>query len=283
MISLAIRFAKRLAVLVPGLVIAYLSIFNIFPWLNDHLPAVAAILITYVLAAYIFIPAIIRLFRIISPPKHLPLYCVTRDGFASDPLNIGIIGTREEVRSAMIAAGWHEADKISFRSATRLALSTVYGWTYANGPMSGLYLFGRRHDLGFQIPITGGNKGSRHHVRFWAATYQDGKKLSVRSINWQHRQAHVRDDRLLWVGAASLDIGVTFIRHNAQLTHLVDPNTDSERDLIAKQLQDSGQAKLHRTIKLGEPYKLINIRGLRGHLHTDGRMTILEITAQKVR
>ncbi len=46
-------------------------------------------------------PALIRLFRIIHPPDHLPLYCVTPDGFASDPLNIGLISTRRQLIHAM--------------------------------------------------------------------------------------------------------------------------------------------------------------------------------------
>lgn len=279
--SVFLRFIKRIAVLVPGLVIAYLSVFSIFPWLDNHLPIALAVFITYVLGAYILVPGLIRLLRILFPPRHLPLYSVTADGFASDPLNIGIIGTRQELVTVMQSVGWHEADPITLRSIIRTILSTVYGLTYNNIPMSHLYLFGRTQDLGFQFAITDGAPGSRHHVRFWAATYQDGKHLSVRSIHWQNRQAHVRDDRLLWVGAASRDIGVTFIRHNAQLTHLVDPNTDKERELIAGQLQTSGLVQLDKTIKLGEPYKLANIRGLRGkQLHTDGRMTVMKITAK---
>jgi hypothetical protein len=282
--SIFLRFVKRLVVLIPGLAIAYLSVFTIYPWLDNHLPIAAAIFITYILAAYVLIPGLIRLLRILFPPKHLPLYSVTPDGFASDPLNIGIIGTRQELITAMTAAGWHEADPITLRSIVRTILSTVYGLTYNTVPMSHLYLFGRTQDLGFQMAITDGAAGSRHHVRFWAATYQDGERLSVRSIHWQNRQAHVRDDRLLWVGAASRDIGITFIRHNAQLTHIVDPNTDEERELIAEQLQRTHLAQLDKTIKLGEPYKLANIRGLgRRALHTDGRMTIMKINPETAR
>lgn len=280
MLGLLIRFAKRIAVLAPGLVIAYVSIFNIFPWFNQHLPVAVAIIITYVLGAYVLVPAIIRGIRIVLPPKHLPLYCITADGFASDPLNIALIGTRQQVIDAMTTAGWHQADRITIRTVARLLLSTVYGWRYDSAPMSHLYLFGRAHDLGFQAHIQGARPGSRHHVRFWAATFQEGKELSVQSIHWQNRQAHIRDDRLLWIGAASRDVGVAFIRHNAQLTHLVDPNTDEERDLIAGQLQHNGLARLERRIKLDEPYKLLNIHALYGHLNTDGQMAVLEITKQ---
>jgi hypothetical protein len=274
-----VRFAKRFAVLAPSIFVAYISIFNIFPWLNDHLPVVFALLITYVLAAYILIPAFIRVMRIIFPPKHLPLYCVTPDGFASDPLNIAILGTRQQIVEAMTKAGWYGADKLTPRTAVRTALSVVYDFAYLTAPMSNLYLFGRKQDLSFQKPDADGSADTRHHVRFWAATFHDTDHWSVESIHWQNREAHIRDDRLLWVGAASRDVGVTFIRHNAQLTHLVDPDTDSERELIVRELKEVKAGKLHRTIKLGKPYKLLNLRGWYRHIHTDGRMKIVELVA----
>lgn len=280
MVPILIRASKRFAILVPGLIIAYLSVFNIFPWLNDHLPVILAAILTYVLAAYLLIPAIIRLIRILLPPAHVPMYCVTPDGFASDPINIGLIGTRQELIQAMTAGGWYETDRLSLRTAIKAGLSAVYDWHYPQAPISNLYLFGHRQDEAFQIPIAD-VRGGRHHVRFWAVDYTAAKNLSVRSINWHHRQEHLRDDRLLWVGAASRDIGVTFIRHNAQLTHLVDSNTDRERELIVAQMLRGKLATLVQTIKLGEPYKLINIRGWRGHLQTDGRMTVMELTLKK--
>lgn len=280
MVQTLIRVAKRFALLLPGLIIAYLSVFNIFPWLNDHLPVVAALIFTYFLGAYVLIPAGVRLVRIVVPAKHLPLYCVTPDGFASDPINIGLIGTRQELIDAMTAAGWYEADKHTLKNALREALSTVYGWSYPQAPMSHLYLFGRMQDVGFQIPIKDAPAGSRHHVRFWATTYRDGNQLDVRSIDWHNREAHVQHDRLLWVGAASRDIGVAFIRHNAQITHMIDPDTDQERELIVANLQDAKLATTKHRVKLGDPYKLTN-RVWRGYLQTDGYMTVMELRPKK--
>lgn len=280
MFNFLVRFAKRFAVLVPGLVVAYASIFNIFPWLNDHLPIVAALIITYILAAYVLIPAFIRLARIFFPSRHLPLYCITPDGFASDPLNIGLIGTRQELIEAMTKSGWHEADSHTFHNLLRAALSTVYGWDYAKAPMSSLYLFGRKQDIGFQIPIKDAPAGSRHHVRFWATEYEEGTILSVHSIDWRHRKEHVHDDRLLWVGASSRDVGVAFIRHNAQITHMIDPDTDSERELIVNQLRDAKLARVEQSVKLGDPYTVMN-RVWRGYLSTDGIMTVMKLLPKK--
>jgi hypothetical protein len=275
MVEYSLRFAKRFAVLVPGLVIAYFSVRNIFPYIDRQLPLAFAIFLTYVLVAYVLTPAAIRLYRVVRPPKHLPHYCITPDGFASDPLNIGLIGTREEVIAAMEKAGWHQADPHTLRNVIRSSLSIIYGWSYPKAPVSSLYLFGRHQDLAFEIPI-GGSPAQRHHVRFWAASYNQDRPLDSTAIDWHNRGTHLEKERLLWVGAASLDTGVNYIRHNFQLTHTVDPDTNKERELIVRQLKAKGVAGKVETIKLGEPYKLIN-RVLNGSLHSDGTMSIVRL------
>src|SRR5581483_3792325 len=100
--------AKRLTVLVPGAVVAYFSVRTVFPFVDHKLRLgdALSIFITYMVAAYVLIPALIRLIRILRPPTHLPLYCVTPDGFASDPLNIGIVATRRQLLQAMDQSGW---------------------------------------------------------------------------------------------------------------------------------------------------------------------------------
>jgi hypothetical protein len=279
MIEYSARFIKRFAVLIPGIIIAYFSVRDIFPYFDSRLPLGLAILVTYAVGAYVLIPAIIRLFRIIRPADHLPLYCVTPDGFASDPLNIGIIATRRELITVMEKAGWYVADPHRGSYLLRHVLSIVFGWSYPNAPVSNLYLFGRKQDIAFEIPIEGVGVGNRHHVRFWATTYEDKKKLTVRSIHWHHRRAHVQGDNLLWVGAASLDSGLAPIKHNLQVTHMIHPDTNRERELIVSQLRDSKAVAKTETIKLEKPYRLTN-RAFGGYLHTDGKMTVVRLKSQ---
>ncbi len=282
MIQYLLRIAKRFAVLIPGLAIAYFSVHNVLPYFNRRLPLSIAIIATYVLAAYVLIPAIIRLWRVLRPANHLPLYCVTPDGFASDPLNIGVVGTRRQLINAMERAGWYVADPRGVRNNVREMLSAVYGWSYPNAPVSSLYLFGRKQDIAFQIPVEGVQGGSRHHVRFWATTYEDRQPLAVHTIHWHHRRKRVYGDNLLWVGAASLDEGVNFIRHNFQLTHMIAPDTNKERELIVSQFKSEKLVKKLQVIKLGKPYKLIN-RVISGSLHTDGRMAVITLQSRRRR
>lgn len=275
MIQYSFRFIKRFAILIPGLIIAYLSVFKIFPYFEDQLPLTIAIFVTYILAAYILIPAIIRVLRSIFPAKHLPLYCVTPDGFASDPLNVGIESTQQELIAIMEAADWHVADKIGVLSSFKQITSTLLSQPYATAPVSYLYLFGRRQDIAFEKSING-KRGGRHHVRFWATTYQQDSPLNRDTIHWSKRQPPDVSKKVLWVGAASLDGGVTLIRHNFQISHMIHPDTNNEREFIVTELRALKIVQKITQVKLGKAYKLTN-RVWRGYLLSDGIMTVLQL------
>lgn len=272
MIDYFIRIAKRFAVLIPGIIIAYFSVHSVFPILDKQVPLGLAIFFTYVLGAYVLIPALIRLIRIVLPARHLPVYSVTPDGFASDPVNIGIIGSKQEFVAAMEAAGWHMADKHSFRNLLRAGIAIALNRPYPTAPMSNLYLFGRKQDIGFEIPVAG-MRGHRHHVRFWATTFDKDVPLNSRSIHWHRRKFALQGKDLLWLGAASRDIGFAVIRHNAQLTHMIHADTDAERAFIVDRLAAANKVKKADTILIGKPYRLVN-RAWRGELQSDGNIIV---------
>ncbi len=275
MVSYIVRFAKRIAVLAPGIIGTLFAIKDIYPIVDRRVPTALAIFITYLITAYGLIPAIIRLVRMVVRVKHIPTYCTTPDGFASDPINIGILATRKELIHAMKRAGWHTADPRTPKNMLRLALSVLLSRPYPTAPFSTLYLFGRKQDIGFQLPVKGDPK-HRHHVRFWATVFADSPKHKEHLFFWQKYRGDSAPHRVLWVGAASLDRGIGIVRHNAQLTHMIEPDTDAERELIVRQLKDTGIVKRVRVERIDSPYRLIN-RVWRGHLKADGRIKIVEL------
>lgn len=270
------RLGKRLAVLLPGLVVTYFAVSDFYPAIEKQVPAALASLLTYMVVAYVVIPALMRLIRIIIKPKHIPLYCTTPDGFASDPVNVGVVGTREQLIAAMTKAGWYQADQRTFRTLFRLGLSMVLSKPYPKAPFSNLYLFGRSQDIGFELPLDN-NPRHRHHVRFWAAksTSKDSQHQE-HAFFWQKQHPRLSGERALWVGAASLDVGLGIIRHNAQLTHMIHPDTNAERDLIVSQLEKAGVVTKKRSVTVGSPYQLVN-RVWSGYMNADGKMTICEL------
>lgn len=269
---------KRFIVLAPALLLFALSFFVLFPSLNKRLPASIAVVIVYIATAYITIPLLYRLYRVMRPPTHLPRYSVTPDGFACDPVNIAIAGTRQELMKVMTDAGWHKADSRNVRSLTKLALSVLMRRQYRNAPFSTLYLFGRGQDLGFQKPIDG-EKGAhkRHHVRFWACVPALLEGMHEKHADfWDKLYPNIDRGEVLWVGCASRDIGIIPIRHNFQLTHRVHENTDTERDIIVDDLRSTNYVESVRFIKSGEPISVKN-RALSSRLTSDGTLAVVDL------
>jgi len=276
MINFLIRFVKRIILLVPGILISYFTATDFYPILNKKIPAAPAIFITYVIIAYLLIPAFMRIVQLLIKPKHIPHYCVTADGFASDPVNIGIIGTPQQITKSMSAIGWYKADKKNLKNMFVMGLSMLFRTPYPNAPFSNLYLFGRKQDCGFQLPI-GRSAIKRHHVRFWAAAPYLSDTERTHLEFWQR---HIPNKNLnkdqLWIGAASLDSGLGFIVHNAQVTHSVNPDTNNERDFIVKSLEKAKLVKKKHIVTIAGAYKLRN-RVFMSHLSSDGKMTIITL------
>jgi hypothetical protein len=145
----------------------------------------------------------------------------TAQGLAGDPLNVALIGTRQEVVRVLLAAGWYPADPTTFRTSLHIAASVLAHRPYPDAPMSNLYLWGRRQDLAFERPV-GSSARQRHHVRFWRADVPDAQ------------------ERPLWLGAATFDRSVGFSHRTGQITHHIAAGVDTERDQLFTDLERSG-------------------------------------------
>ena len=278
MVIFLTRFLKRFVVLVPGIVIAVFAIRGILPTLKARLPIVLAVLLTYVIVAYLLIPAAFRLWRTFYPPKHPPIYCLTPDGFASDPINVGVVGSQQALITAMTEAGWTVADNNSPINWLRSAWAVLLKRSYPSAPVSRLFMFGRHQDIGFEIQLDN-HGGVRHHVRFWATNFNPIHPLSQQSTS-RERILPPTDQPVFWIGAASRDVGYAFMRHNLKISRMVHPDTDRERDLIVHDLSKAGKIKRVDLVRLHEPYQLAN-RVWRGYLTTDGVMAVCELAATK--
>lgn len=104
----------------------------------------------------------------------------TAQSLPGDPLNLALLGSIEDLRRAMLAAGWRPADALGLQGDVRIAVDTVLGKTHPNALVSNLYLFGRKEDLAFEKPV-GHSPKERHHVRFgkWFPPLHQPSSLSV--------------------------------------------------------------------------------------------------------
>src|SRR5207237_348951 len=94
--------------------------------------------------------------------EDVPGITYTGDRHPGDPLNVSLIGTKAEVMKVLLAAGWHPADALTFRSCLAIAGATVLRRPYESAPVSNLYLFEHKEDLAFEQPV-GNNPRRRHH------------------------------------------------------------------------------------------------------------------------
>ncbi len=278
MFGFTARLLKRLLILLAGLFVIWVVSSEIFPVLDDRLPFFAALSLTYVVSAYGLIPLVIRAVRIFIRPAHVPLYCTTPDGFACDPINVGIIGTRHQLTAAMAAAGWRTAEPRTVYTLSKSIVSTLLRREYPTAPFSTLYLFGRKQDFGFQKPLAN-QKVGRHHVRFWACYSLSDKDEHHRHVTFWRRKTAINRDTLFWLGAASRDIGLGFIMHNAQVTHSIHPDTNAERELLIRDLRATGLAMRPETIKANEPYEVRN-RSLGTIMIADGDIKLVKLKSK---
>src|SRR5580704_14522714 len=93
----------------------------------------------YFLIAYVVLPLFWRRYEHQKDLAGLTMITRTSTGIPGDPINIGLVGSREDVLCAMNAAGWYPADPITLRSSVEIAGSVLLDRPYAQAPVSHLY------------------------------------------------------------------------------------------------------------------------------------------------
>ena len=137
--------------------------------------------------------------------------CVTnkdasRDG---DPLNLVIIGGRDDAFPALVRRGWRPTEQTWFGSVFKMMESALAGERYPYAPVSPLYLYGRPQD--FALQKARDNIHQRNHMRLW-------------------RSPMLYHGKPVWVGQISRDIGIRLTIHSPYLTtHKIDPDVDEAR------------------------------------------------------
>src|SRR5688572_21263866 len=167
MLKFGITQLKRLLVLLLVVGLAWFTLFGFFPAVDAKVPFLLALLITYAFLAYFAIPALLRLRHFIQPSTHVPTRTIAPDGWAVDAINIVVLAKNDkEFDWAMKKAGWIAADPSNLRNTLKFAYAFVFNRPYPTAPFGNYYVFGRKQDYGYQIPI-GKSPRYRHHVRFW--------------------------------------------------------------------------------------------------------------------
>jgi len=188
------------------------------PTIRIALIGVAVILVCYGVIAYILLPQTWTHYEHQKKLAGLTMVTRTAQGIPGDAINVGLVGSREDVLCAMHAAAWYPADPITFRSSLEIVGSVVLNRPYRDAPVSNLFYEGRREDLAFEKP-DGKSADRRHHVRFWEVLKQG------------------EEGRPVWLGSVTFDRGVGLSHYTGQVTHHIAPNIDAERDGLTDDLK----------------------------------------------
>jgi hypothetical protein len=126
-----------------------------------------------------------------------------------DPLNLVLIGEVNDIVPALVRRGWHATEVIWSEAIKRTIKSFLQGERYRYSPISPLYVYGRKQDIGWQKAR--GTINERNHMRFWLSPIRfRGQKV--------------------FVGQISRDIGVKFTLKSPTIsTHVIDPDVDEAR------------------------------------------------------
>ncbi len=179
--------------------------------------AFAVVAVLYGALAYFVLPLTWRHYEHQRDLAGLSMVTRNSENIPGDPINIGTVGSKQDLLCAMAAATWYPADPVTLRSSIEIAGSVLLDRPYRDAPVSSLYFQGKREDLAFEKPV-GKSADRRHHVRFW--------KVLDRG----------QEGRAVWLGAVTFDRGVGISHRDARITHHIAPNLDAERDLLTADL-----------------------------------------------
>lgn len=175
----------------------------------------------WLLVTYLILPRVHSLLSRIYLPDYFIGRTRTREGVLGDPVNLAVLGDEDQIHAAMLRAGWRRADELNVFTGWRTVVATLARRSYAEAPVSALYLFGRRQAFTYQQEVEG-NPAKRHHVRFWPTP--EGWLLPG-------------GRRVDWLAAGTFDRAVGLSLFTGQLTHRIDAEIDTERDHIVATLE----------------------------------------------
>jgi hypothetical protein len=152
----------------------------------------------------------------------LPCCATSEDGTKNgDPLNLILIGSREDISTTFVRRGWLPAETTHGKAVTKTISSFLFGTRYRYSPVSPLYFAKRQQDFAGQKPRH--TVHQRNHLRAWLSPMRyQGKPV--------------------WIGQISRDIGVRFtFKTWPPVTHKIDPDIDEARLALAEDLVYSQQ------------------------------------------
>src|SRR5271155_466983 len=221
------------------------------------------VVVAYLTLAYLLLPSLWSHHEHEPGLASLPMVTRTASDIPGDALNVGLVGSKEDVLLAMHSAGWYPADPITLRTSIEIVGSVVLDRPYHDAPVSPLYYMGKKEQLAFEKP-DGRSADKRHHVRLWLVLEKG------------------TDGRPVWLGSVTFDRGVGFSPDTGQVTHHIGPDIDAERDLLMNDLGEAGMVQTFFQIS-GTGPTLFGRNGEGDPYYTDGEIDLASLVVDGVK
>jgi hypothetical protein len=186
--------------------------------------------------------------------KLFPTRVLNGEGREGDMVNLVFAAKEDDLQKAFARAGWVKVEKSTPQIIWHLLCERMH---YTKLPMDRLYVFGRSQDYSYALPDPASIVARRHHLRIW-------------------KTDRVVDDVPLWVGAATHDVAIEFVKRKFRLFHRIDPDVDAERDFIARDLEKTTQVTREQFVHCLEPVFYAQTATGQSY-HSDSRMLFLEL------
>ena len=174
-------------------------------------------------------------------------------GQPQEPISFIMVAKDDQsLLKAFKDAGWYTADAVGIESLTHTFKAALFHQPYPTAPMTPSFWNTKVHSFGFEKPTETNTVNERHHARFWKTNNQTTER------------------KFIYVGTVSLDKGVKW-----GITHKLEPDIDTERELLFTDLQNVGAVGRYQKLQLVNPFIGKNFSG--DQFFTDGDAYIITV------
>jgi len=181
----------------------------------------------------------------------------SKKGNEGGPVNLALVGSKQEISVAFEKAGWTAAQDQNANSLWKTFEAVVKGKGYDAAPMSTLYVYGRPEDMAFEKMLN--TFTHRHHLRIWKAP------------------AAAADGRQIWLVVANHDNG--FDIRPGVISHSIDPHVDLERAKVGADLGMTGMVAAEELVSVSNPARS-GLTATGGKWESDGRVLVVDLKPQ---
>jgi hypothetical protein len=176
-------------------------------------------------------------------------------GKQADVVNLVFIGSQQQLQDAFRVAGWRSSDTVSARSVLREMHAVFSMKNDPSLPMAQHLLDGMNSDWSLEKGFDSYEK--RDHLRIWDVP-----------DTWQGQP--------MWVSAATGETGAGWNIHNGKFVHHVQPNLDSERAKVVRDLVMAGcVGSAFSASRPDMPHELVGSTGT--SMQTDGAVEVVQL------